>query len=280
VSALGRARAMGKPYDSACLEKLEMLFGALRHYPLQEIPEIFTSSDHFINKAFFEAYFSNYIEGTTFELKEAEEIIFEKKVPKKRPKDAHDILGTFALISDPNDTRVVPENITDLEIILKGRHQKMLARRSEAMPGKFKEKPNRAGNTHFVIPELVLGTLEKGFSLYKNLPPGLARAIYMMFFIGEVHPFADGNGRIARIMMNSELHACGLSTIIIPTVYRDDYLLALRAFSRRNREGPLVKMLQLAHKFSHQDFSLYPEILKYLDSHHWFSEPDEARIKL
>jgi fido (protein-threonine AMPylation protein) len=31
----------------------------------------------------------------------------------------------------------------------------------------------------------------------------------MMFLISEVHPFADGNGRIARIMMNAELVAAG-----------------------------------------------------------------------
>ena len=29
----------------------------------------------------------------------------------------------------------------------------------------------------------------------------------MMFLVSEVHPFVDGNGRIARIMMNAELVA-------------------------------------------------------------------------
>jgi len=27
----------------------------------------------------------------------------------------------------------------------------------------------------------------------------------MMFLVSEVHPFLDGNGRIARVMMNAEL---------------------------------------------------------------------------
>ena len=31
----------------------------------------------------------------------------------------------------------------------------------------------------------------------------------MMFLIAEVHPFADGNRRTARIMMNAELAAAG-----------------------------------------------------------------------
>ncbi|WP_282778728.1 Fic family protein [Phaeodactylibacter xiamenensis] len=55
----------------------------------------------------------------------------------------------------------------------------------------------------------------------------IARAIYMMFLVTEVHPFDDGNGRIARIMMNAELVHGGSSKIIIPTVYREDYMLAL-----------------------------------------------------
>ena len=30
-----------------------------------------------------------------------------------------------------------------------------------------------------------------------------------MFLVSEAHPFADGNGRTARIMMNAELIAAG-----------------------------------------------------------------------
>ena len=53
-----------------------------------------------------------------------------------------------------------------------------------------------------------------------------------MFVIAEVHPFADGNGRTARIAMNAYLTQAGLSRILIPTVYREDYVLPLRALSR------------------------------------------------
>ena len=45
--------------------------------------------------AFFEAYFSNYMEGTAFEVEEAESIIFEGKIIENRDEDSHDILGTF-----------------------------------------------------------------------------------------------------------------------------------------------------------------------------------------
>jgi len=39
-----------------------------------------------------------------------------------------------------------------------------------------------------------------------------------------VHPFLHGNGRIARILINAELTNAGLLKIIVPTVYRDDYM--------------------------------------------------------
>jgi hypothetical protein len=88
----------------------------------------------------------------------------------------------------------------------------------------------------------------------------------------------DGNGRSARIMMNAELVSASKSTIIIPTVYRDDYLQALRALTRRHRPQPLIDMCVKAQRFSTRNFSSYPTALDDLQKRNWFAEPDEARI--
>jgi hypothetical protein len=278
TSARGMARAAGEPFDPACLARLQLLFGELRTRPLPEIRDAGRAPDHARNKAFFEAYFSNYIEGTRFEIEEAEEIVFDHKVPTKRPKDAHDILGTFRLVSDPAEMRKTPQRLDHLVQLLGARHATLMAQRPEVEPGSFKQTPNRAGDTHFVDPAYVRGTLRKGMELYADLGAGLQRAIFLMFLITEVHPFVDGNGRIARIMMSAELISAGRSTIIIPTVYRDDYLLALRALTRRHRPGPLVGALVAAQRFSNLEFAPYPSILKELQRRNWFREPDEARI--
>ena len=279
-SKVARARAKELPYDERCIERCQLLFADLRHHPFRPLSDSFASSEHFRNKAFFEAYFSNYIEGTTFEIEEAEEIVFEGRIPKNRPKDAHDILGTFRIVSDPNEMRRVPDTPENFERILKERHATLMKNRPESLPGIFKDQPNRAGNTIFVDPEYVMGTLEQGFQLYRDLPDGLARAIFLMFLVTEVHPFRDGNGRIARILMNAELCASTVSTIIIPTVYREDYMGALRAMTRRNRGDPLIRMLVRAHEFSHLKFSPYPKILGELRRRNWFQEPIEAKIIL
>lgn len=68
--------------------------------------------------------------------------------------------------------------------------------------------------------------------------------------VSEIHPFLDGNGRIARVMMNAELVKENQSKIIIPTVYRDDYIGALRKLTRQQDPTIYVKMLRRSHEFS------------------------------
>jgi fido (protein-threonine AMPylation protein) len=109
---------------------------------------------------------------------------------------------------------------------------------------------NRAGNTVFVAPELVIGTLGKGFEIIMSAVTPANRAALAAFVVAEVHPFSDGNGRTARLAMNLYLSAAGLTRVIIPTVYRDDYISALKAMSSNAHPVPLVRMLARAAQFS------------------------------
>ena len=72
----------------------------------------------------------------------------------------------------------------------------------------------------------------------------------MMFLCSEVHPFVDGNGRIARMMMNAELSATDTARIIVPTVFREDYLLALRKLSRNGRPDTYATVMERLQRFS------------------------------
>ncbi len=278
TSGPARARAGGSPYDERCVQRLQLLFAELRGRVLVDQPDERGFADHFRNKAFLEAYFSNYIEGTTFELREAEQIVFEHQIPPRRPRDAHDITSTFQIVSDPNEMRRVPRTWPELRALVLARHALLMAARPEAAPGQFKETINRAGDTQFVHPDYVQGTLQRGFELLVDLPAGLPRAIFVMFLIADVHPFNDGNGRIARIMMNAELVASRSSTIIVPTVFRDEYVETLRALTRQHRPTPVVDMLVKAQRFSTLDFSDYPAVVRTIDQHNWFKEPGPFRL--
>ena len=100
------------------------------------------------------------------------------------------------------------------------------------------------------MPELVPGTLREGFERIKALSHPLARAIMTMFVVTEVHPFIDGNGRTARLAMNCMLSSAHMSRIIIPTVYREDYLLPLKALSHNEVPEPLLAALGRAQRWS------------------------------
>jgi hypothetical protein len=200
--------------------------------------------------AFYEAYFSNYIEGTRFTVDEAAEIVFDGIVPPRRPHDAHDIQGTYELIYPPDADVRRPRSANELVELLRQRHRVLLAGRPEASPGSFQTQNNQAGGTTFVDWRLVRGTFAEAMRFYLGLPDGLARAIFMMFFIAEIHPFVDGNGRIARVFMNAELSAAGQQRIIIPTGFRQNYLNALSGLSHNERAEGFIRSLEFAHRYS------------------------------
>jgi len=280
-----RARLAGLPYDADCLPLFDALVAELRSWPAVDRPRVGGNERAFDNEAFFDAYFSNYIEGTEFEVDEAVGIVFENRIPEKRPKDAHDILGTYRLLSDLQEmSHSATREVDDLEgflDLLRRRHFTMLADRPEVGPGAFKTKANRAGNTEFVAPDLVRGTLQKGLERFRALEAPFARAAFMTFLVSEVHPFTDGNGRIARVMMNAEVIAGGQHRIIIPTVYRDDHLGALRALSRNGRAQVLPTMLDRAQLFSSRiDFSDLAGARRALEKAQAFLEPSEGQLRI
>jgi hypothetical protein len=280
-SAMTRAR--GTPYDPDRMDLFQRLFETLRGRELPVRPDRLEPGD-FRHVAFYDAYFSNYIEGTEFEVEEAAAIVFDGAIPEGRPQDAHDILGTYRLVSRlPVIGRGAGE-LKDGEAFLdrlRRYHAEMLERRPAAGPGSFKDRPDRAGATLFVAPDLVPGTLIRGFELLRGLEAPLARGIFVSVLIAEVHPFRDGNGRISRVMMNAELVSAGQRRILVPIGYREDYLLALRAFSRQRRVGPVIRMLDRAQQFTAElDFADWGRVRGQLKRCGAFDDPETARLRL
>lgn len=278
-SPIAIARALGNPYDPLRIALFEKLFIALMQQEFKPLPEKNINNQSFKNFAFYEAYFSNYIEGTEFELEDAKAIIESNTPMSTRDEDSHDILGTYRIVSNLEEMSMVPKDANQLIEILLYRHKLMMSARVSKKPGTFKDVNNRAGETYFVDFTLVKGTLIRGFDYLKNLTDPFSKAVYMMFLISEVHPFLDGNGRIARIMMNAELVHQLQTKIIIPTVYRENYLSALRKLSRQQEPSAYIRMLRHAHEFSN---NLFGEDLKememQLDRSNAFKDPENAKL--
>lgn len=275
------ARSLGEPLDPDRIKLFESLYEALAGKTFPRNPDKNKALKSYKTFAFFEGYFSNFIEGTEFTVEEAREIIETETPLPARDEDSHDILGTYRIVSDKKEMSTCPSNANEFLDIMRRRHAILLQSRISKKPGEFKDKNNRAGNTEFVDKLLVVGTLKKGFEWYSLLQEPFAKAVYMMFIVSEVHPFLDGNGRIARVMMNAELSAKGLSKIIIPTVYREDYMGALRKLTRQRIADAYVRMVLRAYEFSStlHDESI-DEMEKYLIKCDAFKEPKEGKLKI
>ena len=280
TSSVAEARALGEPFDSQRLKLFSILMAALNEHEFEYLPDPNKADAAYSNFAFFESYFSNYIEGTEFDVEDAQQIIRSLTPMPARSADSHDILGTYFIVSNRKEMSETPSTPDHLLDILQKRHRIMMSARPEANPGMFKTQNNRAGETHFVDFRQVRGTLKKGFEIYSALRHPFARALFMLFMISEVHPFSDGNGRISRIMMNAELTAAGQSKIIIPTVFRSDYLSALRQLTRKDNPEKLIHAIQRVRQFS---FNLrgdsFEEMRDYLERCNAFKEEDEYILR-
>lgn len=276
TSSVAEARALGEPFDSQRLNLFSILMAALNEREFENYPEPNETDIAYNTFAFFESYFSNYIEGTEFEVEDARHIIETRTPMPARQADSHDVLGTYYIVSNRKEMAITPTSPDHLLEILQHRHRIMMSARPEANPGVFKIQNNRAGETHFVDFQQVRGTLKKGFEIYSALRHPFARALFMLFMISEVHPFIDGNGRISRIMMNAELTAAGQSKIIIPTVFRTDYLGALRQLTRKNNPEKLIKAIQRVRQFSYNlHGENFDEIRSYMEHCNAFKEEDD-----
>jgi hypothetical protein len=247
VTDVARARAQGTPFDPERMTLFGLLHARLAAEQFPELPRPPGAEGD--NRAFWEAYFSNYIEGTKFTVEEAHAIVYTpdvaKDINRKRPQDAHDILETYRLIVDAHVSGDCPRSPDGFIELIKRRHARMMASRMDAKPGVFKSKPNSVGSVTFVLPALVEETLRRGFPAVTSLPSSSARALYLLFLCSEVHPFNDGNGRVSRLCMNAEFEAAGHARLIIPTSFRIDYTGVLGALSLRGDPGPFVAF---AHK--------------------------------
>lgn len=244
------ARAAGRPYDAGRLDLFDALFAALNREVFATVPDPAPTGEARENFAFYESYFSNFIEGTAFTVDEAERIVFEGQIIENRSADSHDVLGTFAAATRSPWRDRPPSDADAFLAWLKSVNAQVMQQRPDKRPGEWKDVVNQAGPTVFVLPDLVPGTLREGFERIGALTDPVARALMTMFVVTEVHPFIDGNGRTARLAMNAVLTAGGCSRIIVPTVCREDYLLPLKALSNNADPAPFLAAMTRIQSWS------------------------------
>jgi hypothetical protein len=78
-------------------------------------------------------------------------------------------------------------------------------------------------------------------------------------------------------MMNAELVAAGQQKIIIPTVYRNNYLSSLKALTHNGLTDPLIRTMDFAQKYTRSlDWDDFEEAQRQLNATNAFLDPNEA----
>ena len=243
----GRARAAGLPLDIGCVDRLAKLALYLSDRAPYAIADAGDEAGRLTTNSFMDAYFSNYIEGIDLDVEQARAAVFENAVLEGRRQDGQDVVATYAQLIETG-RQPSAADFPSFRDGLRERHARLMKHRPEVQPGRFKESANRAGDTVFVAPDLLEGTLKEGHAMMRSIEDPFRRAVLLHYLLAETHPFNDGNGRLSRILMNRELLAAGLSRIVVPTVFRHDYIDALRALSRRDDPSVLVRSLEFCQR--------------------------------
>lgn len=281
-----RSRFQGEAIDIRRMDLFEKLVFHMKANPVGGLPGRPTDrSDMSVGfdlrvLPFIDAYFSNYIEGTRFELQEAIGVVGGTP-PPHRPADSKDIVGSYILMSNRTalaEIEKISEPSAFIDLLRKW-HKGLMSGRPEKSPGELKMIPNMAGTFRFVDPDKVRGTLSMGFDLSKSLDNPMERGMFLKFLVSEVHPFLDGNGRLSRSVLNAVLVSNGLERVVIPSVFRVDYLTVMSSLSNAGNAIPFVKAIRKAQQWVHHapDSSL-ENLAEYMKNTHAQEDPYKSSL--
>lgn len=196
-------------------------------------------------------YHSNHIEGNKLTYGETKALILFNLTAKGKPLQdhletfGHDEAVKWLIDIVKSETEITETFIRQLhELILKESYQKSAITPNGQKVfrtikiGQYKTEPNhvitKTGETfYFATPEetpakmhdLMLWYREKRTD--KDISPILLAAEFHYKFI-RIHPFDDGNGRMARLLMNFILMQFGFPPAIIKTEDKENYYVALQ----------------------------------------------------
>ena len=138
------------------------------------------------------------------------------------------------------------------EAWLRFTHAGLVASRPDYYPGQIKPVNNLLPS-HALRPRpeprAVAGTLRTVMTrIDAALPPGVWRACLRYCAVIEIHPFRDGNGRLARYVLNTTLEGAGRYPSLRPY---DDELGLARSIQRARRNDDIRGVAEAAAKGAH-----------------------------
>lgn len=196
---------------------------------------------------------STALEGNTLNLGETQFILSEGlTVSGKSLKDHKEVMGhatAIDLLYDMINSELTISKIKQLHKAV----QTEVVFDIDKPYGDFKVVPNgtyllladnssvyHAYSKPFDVPKLMVGLAEY---IESCKPNSIDEAIMMYatahLIFGQIHPFWDGNGRIARLIANLVLLRAGFAPLVIPATRRLDYISILSKYIAKH-EAPSV----------------------------------------
>lgn len=190
-------------------------------------------------------YSSNALEGNTLDLVETKVVLEDGLTIGGKPmKDHLEALGHAEAYKELLN---IAEGDTITEENIKKFHHLFYNKIDEANAGEYRKKQVIITGSDVDFPKPAdLDILMKNFvqqipQLKKDLHPVEFAAMVHAIFV-NIHPFIDGNGRVARLLTNLALLQSGYNITIIPPVVRSDYIRALQD-SNKNNFTPFVNFI-------------------------------------
>ena len=227
------------------------------HNRLQEIDELKSKIDTFrplpkdILKQIQEyykiglTYSSNALEGNTLDLAETKVVIEDGLTINGKPMKDH--LETLGHALAFNELLELAKSDTITEENIKNLHKIFYAKIDSDNAGNYRQKPVivTGADVDFPLPKELDDKMKKFIEKLPQLKEKLhaveyAAMIHALFV--NIHPFIDGNGRVARLIMNLALLQAGYNITIIPPVVRADYIRALQD-SNHNNFQPFINFI-------------------------------------
>lgn len=184
-------------------------------------------------------YHSNAIEGSTLTLRETQLVIEGHSPAAGKPLrevyEARNHHRALQLVESWVETRSPSVPISERDLL--DIHERLMTDIDALSAGRFRTDRVLIRGTRFIPPgSHTFGTLIPHMLDRANrhdLHPTL-RAAELHYHFVAIHPFADGNGRTARLMMNYLLLRAGYPITLIEVARRGEYLAALEEANAGN----------------------------------------------
>lgn len=205
-------------------------------------------------------YTSNAIEGNTLSHRETAEVIEHGiTVGGKRLKEHLEAVDHYDAVGWMRE--LAATNVPVGEAVVRELHRRIVARSEPEIAGRYSPHRRRIAGSAVVFPNpLKLPELMAAFGGWlEGAPSTPAAAFEGHFRLTAIHPFSDGNGRTARLLMNLLLIRWGYVPVAVRPVDRARYLEALERGSLADDLGPFQALL---HERLDATLGVYLEALR------------------